>query len=59
VLPPGSARPRGLVPDEKQTFGSHGAHGGRRHVRLDGNPVSADERETNRGLEVTVPASPG
>jgi hypothetical protein len=30
-----------------------------RDVRLDGRRVSADERETNRGLEVTVPASPG
>jgi hypothetical protein len=28
-------------------------------VRLDGRRVSADERETNRGLEVTVPTSPG
>jgi hypothetical protein len=28
-------------------------------VRLDGRTVSGDERETNRGLEVTVPASPG
>jgi len=28
-------------------------------VRLDGRRVSADERETNRALEVTVPASPG
>ena len=28
-------------------------------VRLDGRPVSADECVTNRGLEVTVPASPG
>jgi hypothetical protein len=30
-----------------------------RDVRLDGRRVSGDERETNRGLEVTVPASPG
>ena len=30
-----------------------------REVRLDGRRVSADERDTNRGLEVTVPASPG
>jgi hypothetical protein len=30
-----------------------------RDVRLDGRRVSADERLTNRGLEVTVPASPG
>ncbi|MEA2381776.1 MAG: hypothetical protein QOH72_1747 [Solirubrobacteraceae bacterium] len=30
-----------------------------RDVRLDGRRVDADERETNRGLEVTVPASPG
>jgi hypothetical protein len=30
-----------------------------REVRLDGRRVSADERATNRGLEVTVPASPG
>jgi hypothetical protein len=30
-----------------------------RDVRLDGRRVSADERATNRGLEVTVPASPG
>jgi len=30
-----------------------------RDVRLDGRRVSADERDTNRGLEVTVPASPG
>jgi len=28
-------------------------------VRLDGRRVSGDERATNRGLEVTVPASPG
>jgi hypothetical protein len=28
-------------------------------VRLDGRRVNADERETNRGLEVTVTASPG
>jgi hypothetical protein len=28
-------------------------------VRLDGRPVAADTRTTNRGLEVTVPASPG
>ena len=28
-------------------------------VRLDGRKVSADERDTNRGLEVTVPTSPG
>jgi hypothetical protein len=30
-----------------------------REVRLDGRRVSADERETNRGLEVTVATSPG
>jgi hypothetical protein len=30
-----------------------------RDVRLDGRRVSADERETNRGLEVTVATSPG
>src|SRR3954449_2629091 len=30
-----------------------------RDVRLDGRRVSADERDTNRGLEVTVPAAPG
>jgi hypothetical protein len=30
-----------------------------RDVRLDGRRVSADERDTNRGLEVTVPTSPG
>jgi hypothetical protein len=30
-----------------------------REVRLDGRRVDADERETNRGLEVTVAASPG
>ncbi|MEA2227572.1 MAG: hypothetical protein QOF04_1202, partial [Solirubrobacteraceae bacterium] len=28
-------------------------------VRLDGRRVNADERETNRGLEVTVATSPG
>ena len=28
-------------------------------VRLDGRKVSADERDTNRGLEVTVATSPG
>ena len=28
-------------------------------VRLDGRRVSGDERDTNRGLEVTVPTSPG
>ncbi|MEA2317250.1 MAG: hypothetical protein QOD44_1439 [Solirubrobacteraceae bacterium] len=28
-------------------------------VRLDGREVNADERETNRGLEVTVATSPG
>jgi len=28
-------------------------------VRLDGRSVSADERDTNRGLEVTVATSPG
>jgi hypothetical protein len=30
-----------------------------RDVRLDGRRVNADERLTNRGLEVTAPASPG
>jgi hypothetical protein len=30
-----------------------------REVRLDGRRVGAAERETNRGLEVTVAASPG
>jgi hypothetical protein len=30
-----------------------------REARLDGRRVSADERDTNRGLEVTVPTSPG
>jgi hypothetical protein len=30
-----------------------------RDVRLYGRRVSGDERETNRGLEVTVPATPG
>ena len=30
-----------------------------RETRLDGRRVDADERETNRGLEVTVAASPG
>jgi hypothetical protein len=30
-----------------------------RDVRLDGRRVSADERDTNRGLEVTVATSPG
>jgi hypothetical protein len=30
-----------------------------RDVRLDGRRVSGDERETNRGLEITVQASPG
>jgi hypothetical protein len=30
-----------------------------RAVRLDGRRVNADERETNRGLEVTVATSPG